>query len=161
MPMVMRRGFANIHSQKLVQLIIPIRMFGLLIRQSGPTSFDQQLNVSISLAAHMRVPCALHIHPPCEILQPQFPTWSTASSSSASRAFEVLTSPSDEVDSSTLLGSDVCSLFKKCTAVISSEWVEPWERSRAAGFRGSLEKKGTTSEVFVGRRELNTGLTSR
>lgn len=71
------------------------------------TSFDHTLNVSISVAAHTpsddddRVPAPWLgiIQPVCEMLLPKLPTYSTASSSSCSFAFDMHTSPSVDPES--------------------------------------------------------------
>lgn len=75
----------------------------IVILETGKltTSLVQVLKVSISLAAQTDAeidpdsPC---IQPVCETLHPQFPIWMTASSSSSSSAFDVLTSPSVDPD---------------------------------------------------------------
>ena len=112
-------------------------------REERLTSLVQTLKVSISLAAQTEAdidpdcPC---IQPVCATLHPQLLTRITASSSSSSSAFDVLTSPSVDPDRiifwfvSFLVGA-----YDK--VVISSEWVDPWVRKGVAGCRGSLIKK--------------------
>ena len=67
------------------------------------TSSDHTLNVSMSVAAHtpdVRAPALrLGIQPACEMLLPRLPTYTTASSSSCSPAFDMHTSPSVEPES--------------------------------------------------------------
>ena len=72
------------------------------------------------------------------MLHPQLPTFKTASSSSSSAEFDVLSRPSDEPDSRICpdMGDEL--FFIKFTVVMSSECVEPWTRSGTAGLRGSL-----------------------
>lgn len=101
------------------------------------TSPDQVLKVSMSLEAHIRGPDGgPWIHPACAMLQPQFPTCNTASSSSGSSAFDVVISPSEDADNKIFGPGSVD--FLKETAVMSSEWVELWVWSGVAGWRGSL-----------------------
>lgn len=54
----------------------------------------------MSLPAQACAPAETDIQPAWETLQPQLPTWSTASSSSSSSAFDVLIRPSEEAESS-------------------------------------------------------------
>lgn len=107
------------------------------------TSSVQQLNVSISLAAHAWAPAETDIQPACDTLQPQLLTCKTASSSSSSSAFDVLMRPSDEADSK-ILDEGVDDL-RNSSAVISSEWVEPWVRIGADGCRGSQYSRSASS----------------
>ena len=85
------------------------------------------------------------------MLHPQFPTCTTASSSSISCASDIETNPSDDAEKSmaALEGA-----LPKCTAVISSEWVDPWVRNGAAGLRGSLSKGCVQLLVDISRRVL-------
>lgn len=107
-------------------------------------SSDHRLSVSISVAAHTPPPARvrraaprLGIQPACEMLLPRLPTCKTASSSSASSAFDMHTSPSVEPESRRLLRD--CSEDRgKRTVVMSSECVDVCFLSGAAGYRGSL-----------------------
>ena len=110
------------------------------------TSSDHTLNVSISVAAHtpvvVRAPARrLGIQPVCEILLPKLPTYTTASSSSCSSAFDMHTSPSVDPESRRR-GARSSAVEEegreKCTEVMSSEWVDVCFLSGATGCRGSL-----------------------
>lgn len=73
----------------------------VLQRRVPRTSLFHTPNVSMSLDAHIPGrPAWSWSQPACAILQPQLATWMPASSSSASFAFEVHTSPSEDADSS-------------------------------------------------------------
>ena len=96
-------------------------------REEKLTSLVQMLKVSISLAAQTEADIdsdCPYIQPVCETLHPQFPTRITASSSSSSSAFDVLTSPS--VDPDRIMFCFVSLLVGAYdNVVISSEWVDP------------------------------------
>ncbi len=98
------------------------------------TSSDHRLNVSISVAAHAPI---RGIQPACAMLLPRLPTYTTASSSSASSAFDMHTSPSVDAESRTSRGRS--GDREKCTEVTSSECVDVCFLSGAAACRGSLE----------------------
>ena len=115
------------------------------------TSSDHTLNVSISVAAHtpvVRAPPWLGIQPVCEILLPRLPTYTTASSSSCSFAFDMHTSPSvdpesrrwRERSSAEEEAEAKAKDREKFTEVMSSEWVDVCFLSGAAGCRGSLQQ---------------------
>ena len=102
-------------------------------------SSDHRLNVSISLAAHtpVRVPRWWHgLQPACAMLLPRLPTYITASSSSASSALDMHTSPSVDPESRSRCRPEV---REKFTLVMSSECVDVCFLSGTAGCRGSLK----------------------
>jgi len=79
----------------------------------------------MSLDAQIFGPEGVWIHPVCEMLHPQLPTCSTASSSSSSVAFEVQIRPSDEAERRILWEDEQADpSLRKWSAVMSSEWVE-------------------------------------
>jgi hypothetical protein len=127
------------------------------------TSSDHTLNVSISVAAHTpddvrAAPPRLGIQPVCEMLLPKLPTYTTASSSSCSFAFEMHTSPSVDPESKRWRERSSSESAEedreKCTEVMSSEWVDVCFLSGAAGCRGSLQSPGQ-SPVYLGIFSIN------
>ena len=92
------------------------------------------------------------------MLLPRLPTYTTASSSSCSFAFEMHTSPSVDPESRRWRERSSPESAEedreKCTEVMSSEWVDVCFLSGAAGCRGSLQSPIITRSVACLFRDI-------